>query len=126
MPQTKILFYQEKNGSSPIVEWLQELKTKNRTGFAKCVGRINQLQSMGHELRRPSSDYLRDGIYELRARDVKVQYRILYFFHGQSIAVLSHGIIKKGSAVPAKEMEKALKRKQLFVENPKVHTYEED
>ncbi len=124
MPKTSILLYQEKEGESPIVDWLCELKRTNRKGFARCVGRISQLESTGHELRRPSADYLRDGIYELRAKHLKVQYRILYFFHGQNIAILSHGIIKEQSAVPDSEIDQAIKRKQKFIENPEAHTYQ--
>jgi phage-related protein len=124
VPKTSILLYQEKEGESPIVDWLMELKKTNRKGFAQCVGRINQLESMGHELRRPSADYLRDGIYELRAKHLKVQYRILYFFHGENVAILSHGIIKVQSAVPDSEIEQAIIRKQKFIENPEAHTYQ--
>ncbi len=124
MPTTSILFYQEKKGDAPVVDWLSELKRKNPKGFANCVGRIRQLESMGHELRRPSADYLRDGIYELRAKHRNVQYRILYFFNGKDIAVLNHSIIKKTSAVPKKDIELALLRKKKFVQNPEQHTYQ--
>jgi phage-related protein len=124
MPKTLILFYQEQEGNSTIVDWLRELKKSNRKGFAQCVGRISQLESTGHELRRPSADYLRDGIYELRCSHLKVQYRILYFFYGQNVAVLSHGIIKEQSAVPDVEIEQAIRRKKKFIENPEVHTYQ--
>ncbi|MEH1871881.1 type II toxin-antitoxin system RelE/ParE family toxin [Nostoc sp.] len=41
---------------------------------------MEQLAEYGFELRRPAADLLRDGIYELRAKHVRVQYRILYFF----------------------------------------------
>jgi phage-related protein len=124
VPKTSILFYQEKEGDSPIVDWLRELKRTNRKGFAQCVGRISQLESTGYELRRPSADYLRDGIYELRAKHLKVQYRILYFFHGQNVAILSHGIVKEQSAVPDVAIEQAVKMKQKFIENQKAHTYQ--
>ncbi len=124
MPTTSILFYQETKGDAPVVDWLSELKRKNPKGFANCVGRIRQLESMGHELRRPSADYLRDGIYELRAKHRNVQYRILYFFNGKDIAVLNHSIIKKTSAVPKKDIELALLRKKKFVQNPEQHTYQ--
>ena len=123
MPTTSIFFYQEKEGDAPVVNWLNELKAKNRKGFANCVGRIRQLQSTGHELRRPSADYLRDGIYELRAKHRNVQYRILYFFNGQDIAVLNHSIVKKTAAVPNKDIELAIKRKNKFKQNPEKHTY---
>ncbi|MGL5943715.1 MAG: type II toxin-antitoxin system RelE/ParE family toxin [Waterburya sp.] len=124
MPITSILFYQEKEGDVPVIDWLKELKKRNRKGFAKCVARIRQLNSTGHELRRPAGDYLRDGIYELRAKDINTQYRILYFFNGKDIAVLNHSIIKKTSAVPKKDIEIAIKRKKKFKQNPEQHTYQ--
>lgn len=123
MPTTSILFYQEKEGDAPVVDWLIELKAKNSQGFANCVGRIRQLHSSGHELRRPSADYLQDGIYELRAKHRNVQYRIFYFFSGKDVAVLGHSIIKKTSAVPKKDIELAIKRKKKFEQNPEQHTY---
>ena len=124
MPTTSIFFYQEKEGDAPVVNWLIGLKAMNRKGFANCVGRIRQLQSTGHELRRLSADYLRDGIYELRADHRNVQYRILYFFNGQDIAVLNHSIVKKTAAVPNKDIELAIKRKNKFEQNPEKHTYQ--
>jgi phage-related protein len=126
VPITSILFYQEKEGDAPVIDWLEELKKKNRQGFAKCVAKIRLLNSSGHELRRPAADYLRDGIYELRAKDIKNQYRIFYFFNGKNIAVLNHSIIKKTSAVPKKDIELAIKRKKKFEKNPEKHTYREE
>jgi hypothetical protein len=52
-----------------------------------------------------------------------IHYRILYFFHGTTAAVLSHGIVKE-SAVPPKEIEKAIERKRKFEANPAKHTHE--
>jgi phage-related protein len=75
------------------------------------------LATSGHELRRPAADFLRDGIYELRASHGAVQYRILYFFHGRDVVVLSHGITKN-QKVPAGEIERAIARKQLVMKDP--------
>lgn len=77
---------------------------------------------MGHELRRPEADLLRDGIYELRARLGTVNYRILYFFHGRDITVLAHAIIKENE-IPNVEINRALERKRIFVANPAAHTF---
>jgi phage-related protein len=126
VPITSILFYQEKEGDAPVIDWLEKLKKKNPKGFAKCVGRIRQLSIMGNELRRPAADYLQDGIYELRAKHINTQYRIFYFFNGKDIAVLNHSIIKKTSAVPKKDIELAIKRKQKFEQNPEQHTYQKE
>lgn len=75
-------------------------------------------------MRRPAADYLTDGIYELRAKHISVQYRILYFFHGQNVAILAHAITKEEEAIPAIDIQRVLHRKRLFEENPYVE--EED
>jgi hypothetical protein len=80
-------------------------------------------RSEGHELRRPVADFLRDGIYELRPSYQGVHYRILYFFTGRSVAVLSQGITKEG-AVPDVEINRAIERKKRFEADPKAHTYQ--
>jgi phage-related protein len=90
----------------------------------KCVVRLERLSELGHELRRPEADYLRDGIHELRIGLQGVNYRVLYFFHGREIAVVSHGLVKE-DIVPPKEIELALRRKSAFESNPRLHTYQE-
>jgi Phage derived protein Gp49-like (DUF891) len=55
-----------------------------------------------------------------------VQYRILYFFHGQNVAILAHAITKEQSAVPVTDIEKAIARKNLFEKNPSIYTYTEE
>ena len=79
----------------------------------------------GHELRRPAADYLRDEIYELRAKQGHVQYRLLYFFHGREVVVLAHALTKEDE-VPRTDIERAIKRMKLFRANPKAHTYESE
>jgi len=80
---------------------------------------------MGHELRRPEADYLRDGVYELRARLGRVNYRILYFFHGAHVAVLAHAITKEAD-VPAVDINRAIEHRRRYEQNPERHTYEEE
>ena len=125
MPDTRVVFYQE-NENIPVLQWLKQLLKEDRKGYANCVARIKLLASSGYELRRPAADYLRDGIYELRAKHVHIQYRILYFFHGQNVAILAHAITKEQAAVPEIDIERAIKRKSLFEENPDIHTYIEE
>jgi ribosome-binding protein aMBF1 (putative translation factor) len=91
-----VFFYQDEDGRAPVVEWLKTPRREDRKAYAKCVARIRRLAEAGHELRRPEADYLRDGLYELRARHGRVNYRILYFFHGQQVALLAHGLTKEG------------------------------
>jgi hypothetical protein len=122
MPKTTVVFFKEDDGSVPILEWLDSLQQK---ALDKCTVKIERLEEMGHELRRPEADFLRDGIYELRVGLQHVNYRMLYFFHGRTAAVVSHGLVKE-AAVPPKEIEKAIERKQRFEKDPRAHTYEEE
>lgn len=110
MAQTEVFFYREpKGGSVPLLQWFEGLPMKVQ---AKCVERIDRLGELGHELRRPEADFLRDGIYELRASYQGVHYRMLYFFAGKAVVVVSHGLTKKRE-VPPREIDQALDRKQL-------------
>ena len=118
MPQTPVIFYRDDDGSIPVLEWLRSLPDKARD---KCRVRLERLHDCGHELRRPESDYLRDGIYELWVRLGTVNYRMLYFFHGRIAAIVSQGLVKE-SAVPAKEIELARLRQYKFNLNPRRHS----
>ncbi len=124
MPKTGVLFYQEADGRSPVVEWLEELRKMDTAAYAKCVAVIERLEELGHELRRPTADFLRDGLYELRAKKGHVNYRLLYFFHGRHVAIVAHGLTKE-DVVPAADIERALRRKRSFEANPERHTYKE-
>jgi hypothetical protein len=120
VPQTQVVIFAAEDGSSPLLGWLDALQTKARD---KCLVRIERLAELGHELRRPEADYLRDDIYELRVRHGNVQHRILYFFH-EGRAVLSHGCTKE-DVVPPAEIERAAANRSRFIRNPIHHTYEE-
>lgn len=123
MPRIRLILFQEHDGSVPLLDWLDELVPKPR---AKCRVRLGRLGELGHELRRPEADYLRDGVYELRAKHSGVNYRMLYFFYGREAAVVSHGFTKQQARVPAREIERAIRRKRAFENDPEGHTHEED
>jgi len=125
MPQTTLVFYKEADGQVPVLAWLRALHRRDRRAYAACIARIQRLAVMGHTLRRPEADYLRDDIYELRVRRGRVQYRILYFFHGQRLAVLAHALTKEGQVPPA-DIERAIRRKDAFVQDPEHHSYAEE
>lgn len=120
MPETAVHFYAE-SGSVPVLDWLNELHRRDRKALAECIVRIRLLAVMGHELRRPHADYLRDGIHELRAKRGRVQYRILYFFHGRNVALLAHALTKE-EKVPPVEIDRAIERKKRYEQNPSKHT----
>jgi len=115
------VLYQEADGSVPLLKWLDRLHDKAK---AKVLLRIARLKELGVELRRPEADYLRDGIYEFRISLQGIHYRILYFFQGRTAAVLAQGI-RKEREVPPREIELAIRRKNMFLANPELHTHSE-
>jgi len=121
VPKIPVVFYRESDGTAPVLDWLDALPAKAQD---KCRIKIERLYELGHELRRPEADLLRDGIYELRIGLQGMNYRILYFFHGRTAAVLAHGLVKE-RVVPSREIELALTRKRRFEQDPEHHTYEE-
>ncbi len=120
MPQIKVVLYKDDDGVVPTLDWLSGLPTKARD---KCIKKIERLKELGHLIRRPEADYLRDNIYELRTQLRNVQYRLLYFFHGIEAAVILHGTTKS-KRVPPSEINLAIERRGNFLQNPKLRTQE--
>jgi len=119
MPRVDLIIYKEDDGTVPLVNWLRSIPAKPRD---KCIIKIERLRDHGHELRRPESDYLRDGIHELRIRFGTTNYRILFFFHGTAVVVVSHEITKE-DLVPPGEIDRAAERKTAFEANPQLHAF---
>ena len=122
MPSTELVFFRDDDGSVPFLEWFDRLQIRAQD---KCRVRLERLEQLEHELRRPEADLLRDGIHELRVALQGVNYRILYFFHARDAVVVSHGLVKE-RIVPSREIELAIRRKAQFAVNPDHHTYVED
>src|SRR4051812_13067567 len=101
MPATEVIFYAER-GASPFLGWVDRQQENVQDKIFDAIARLEEL---GHELRRPEAEYLRDDIYELRVKRGHVNYRPLYFFddlrdaktpHLRRRAVVVHGCTKEG------------------------------
>lgn len=121
MPRIKLIFYREEDGTVPMLDWLDGLIAKAQD---KCRIRLERLEELGYELRRPEADYLRDDVYELRVSHLGINYRMLYFFHGTTAVVISHGLVKERVVAP-REIALAIRRRKKFLQDPNRHTHEE-
>lgn len=120
MPQTTILLYCEESGSAPLVEWLASLP---EAAQVRCAAKLSLLEQQGYDLRRSHCDVIAStGLHELRVKHLRVNYRMLYFFHGQNLVVVSHGFSKEGK-IPPKEIKLAQDRKGHFELDPELHTF---
>jgi phage-related protein len=125
MPRTDVIFYQEEEDDVPVLDWLKELRRCDQRAYETCIAAIERLAEFGHELRRPLADFLRDGIHELRIRKGRVNYRILYFFHGRDLAILGHALTKEDK-VPSADIERTIRRKKAFESDPVKRSYSEE
>jgi phage-related protein len=88
----------------------------------KCIEKMERLEECGYDLRRPHCDILESGVYELRMRRQNVNYRILYRFIGENEILISHGCTKERE-MPEAEIKRALRNSEIYLQNPKAHTY---
>ena len=47
---------------------------------------------------------------------------MLYFFHGRSVVVLTHGVVKERE-VSTEEIDRAIRAREAFVLEPRAHTF---
>lgn len=64
----------------------------------------------------PYSEHLRDGIFQLRTQLANNISRVLYFFYDGQKIILTNGFIKKTRETPPKEIEKAKKYRDDYLE----------
>ena len=100
-----IFYFVDERGQNLVKEFIDDLPIKEQ---AKVFAYIMELKQQGHNLRRPLSDYLGQGIYELRPR----RNRIFYFFFLKDNAVLAHAIKKKSKKISKRDLEICIKRKK--------------
>ncbi|MCG3152427.1 MAG: hypothetical protein GEEBNDBF_01725 [bacterium] len=117
----KLLAYRGVRGDVPLLTWLGSIRATNLHTYKRLQIALERLGQQGHLLRRPLGDYLDDGIYELRVRSGRQQLRILYFFMGRDVVVLSHGILKEGR-VPKQSLRLAKEHQSLVESNRELHT----
>jgi putative component of toxin-antitoxin plasmid stabilization module len=124
MPRTEVRAFRKSKTDIPIKGWLSDLAEREPQVYRKCLRRITRLGELGYELHqqnRNEAAHLRDGIFELRIRHGRVNYRILYFFHENKFVCLSHGI-KKERVVPPSEIDSAIENRSLVSSDPEKYT----
>ena len=94
-------FYRTRAGVEPALDYIRAQVKGHR---AKIGRALHYLEEFGNLARRPQVDYLGKDIYELRVAIDQHQHRLLYFFHGRSIIVVTTGLLKNMGKVPPAEI----------------------
>jgi len=103
----KVFYYRDRNGKSPIADYLRDLTTKrdkdSRIKLQKIRDYISYLQIEGKRAGEPYVKHLDGDIWELRP----IRDRILFAaWDGQSFILLHH-FMKKTQKTPQREVDQA-------------------
>lgn len=102
--KSTVKFY-ERDSRCPVAEFLDEIK--NQQLKEKTVKNMVKLAELGSNARPPLSEYISDGIYELRTQSMNNITRVFFFFiHGSNI-IFTNGYIKKSQKMDPREFKKA-------------------
>jgi phage-related protein len=103
----KIIFYRDKNGNEPVLEYIRTLADKNNKDSRIKLNKINDyiqaLAVYGISAGEPYVKHLRDEIWELRP----IRERVLFAAWIEGGFVLLHHFTKKTRKTPNKEIEQA-------------------
>ncbi|MBI5073570.1 MAG: type II toxin-antitoxin system RelE/ParE family toxin [Nitrospirae bacterium] len=100
-----ITFYRTVDGKCPVQEFLDSLSSKTAQKVAWVLSLVEDLNVV------PSTYFKKlvstEEIWECRIQLGSNAYRIFCFFDGNSVVVLTHGLIKKTQKTPQREIERA-------------------
>jgi len=100
-----IRFYRIADGKCPVQEFLDSLSGKVAQKVAWVLSLVEDLDVV------PSTYFKKlvstGEIWECRIQFGSDAYRIFCFFDGNSVVVLTHGLIKKTQKTPQREIERA-------------------
>lgn len=118
----EVIFYREKNGREPVLEYLRELKGNrdkdSRIKLNKINDYIQALSVYGTNLPENYLKHLEGDIWELRP----IRDRILFAAWSDGRFILLHHFMKKTQKTPRREILKAKRELKDFAE--RSHGYE--
>ena len=109
-----IEFYQTSSGTSPVDEFLDSLSDQHAQKVAWVLRLVELLD-------RVPEQYLKklvgtDQLWEIRVQAGGKNYRLLGFFDGAVLLILTSGFVKKQQKTPRQEIELAQKRRIEYVQ----------
>lgn len=109
----EVEFYEKENNEIPVAEFIDGLERKMQ---AKVLRTIQLLEEKGIYLRMPYSEYIEDGIFELRIKVGSDISRVLYFFYYEGKIILTNGFVKKTQKTPKSEVKKAKQYRKDYLD----------
>jgi len=115
----EIVFYEDKNGDSPVYEFIKSLSQKtdkdSRINLNKINDYIELLSIHGQTLGEPFMKHIKDDIWELRP----IKNRIFFASWTNGSFILLHHFKKKTQKTPPKEIDQASRNLKDITERSK-------
>ena len=108
----EVNFYKTADGKCPVEEYLRSLSAEVRSKIAKVFEIVRNMEVV------PKQYFKRlDGteFYECRVAFRGNSYRMLGFFYGGNLIILTNGFMKKTQKTPRKEIKLCERRKKDFL-----------
>ncbi|MCD8148097.1 MAG: type II toxin-antitoxin system RelE/ParE family toxin [Clostridiales bacterium] len=112
MGKYRIDFFVKENGEVPAEDFIRGLDSKMK---AKIFRILDILEENGPLVRMPYSEYLEDGIFEIRAKQGSDITRVLYFFCSSNRIILTNGFVKKTQKTPTRGIILAKNIAQIMI-----------
>ena len=108
-----VIFYRFPNGQSPIENFLDSLTGRQAQKIAWVLRLIEDMEIV------PSQYFKKlvgqDDLWEVRVQLGSYDFRLLGFFDGGNLVILTNGFTKKTQKTPVQEIESALRRKREYL-----------
>jgi phage-related protein len=109
-----IEFYQTSSGASPVEEFLDRLSDQHAQKVAWVLRLVERLE-------RVPEQYLKklvgtDQLWEIRIQTGGKSFRLLGFFDGPVLLILTSGFLKKQKKTPRQEVELAQRRRTEYLQ----------
>ena len=106
-------FYRLPNGNSPVEEFLDSLTGKQAQKVLRVLQLIEELDLIPRQYFKKLIDS--EGIWEVRIQFGNDIFRLLGFFDGGTLLILTNGFAKKTQKTPPQEIALAFRRKEEYL-----------
>ena len=111
-------FYRSSSGKSPVKDFLDSLPGKQVQKITWVLEIIEELQIVPNQYFKKLVNT--DNIWEVRVKSGSNIFRLLGFFDGKDIVVLTNGFVKKTQKTPKNEIKLAEQRKNDYLKRKEI------
>ncbi len=109
----EVRFYRTSSGHCPVEDFLDSLSGKQAQKVVWVLRLVEELDPVPEQYFKKLSGT--DDVWEARARHGGNAFRLLGFFDGREVVILTNGFIKKSRKVPRRELLLAEERRRDYL-----------